>query len=168
MTVPPAGIVPRLLASWVRPAQVLRGLRDMPERALIVILMAALAVFFIAQWPVHARAAHLDPSIPLAARLGGAGLAVMFIMPLLAYALATVSAAVMRLIGRRIDPRHARLALFWALLAVSPVMLLAGLSAGLSGPGVATTLVQALAGIGFVVIWMAGLSALSRGRNDPE
>ena len=54
------------------------------------------------------------------------------------------------------------LALFWALLAVAPAMLLAGLVAGLVGSGPALTVVQALCGIGFVMIWGAGIAALAR------
>ena len=36
---------------------------------------AACALLFVAQWPVHARAAFYDPAMPLEARLGGALLA---------------------------------------------------------------------------------------------
>jgi len=38
------------------------------DRALAT-LLGACVILFIAQWPFHARAAYLDPSIPLEARL---------------------------------------------------------------------------------------------------
>lgn len=158
----PQGILPRVLQSWWAPRRVVRGLADMPDRALVAVLMAAMLIFLIAQTPGHARAAQLDPSVPLDARLGGALMAVMFLMPLLAYGVAALVSGLSRLTGRRLDPRHSRLALFWALLAVSPAMLLAGLVAGLIGPGPALAICQAVAGIGFLVIWGAGISALAR------
>ncbi len=157
-----AGIVPRIVRSWWEPGRVVASLRGLPDRALIAVLMAAMLIFLIAQAPIHARAAHSDPSVPLQARMGGAMLAVLFMMPLLAYALAALASALSRLTSRPVPPQESRLALFWALLAVSPAMLLAGLTAGLVGPGPALGLVRTVAGIGFLVIWGAGLRTLSR------
>ncbi|MTH36564.1 hypothetical protein GL279_18425 [Paracoccus limosus] len=155
------GIVPRIMASWRRPGRVVAGLRGTPDRVLIALLMAAMLVFLIAQAPGHARAAHLDPAVPLQARMGGAILAVLFVMPLLAYALAALVAALSRLTSKPVSGLESRLALFWALLAVSPAMLLAGLTAGLVGPGLPLALTHWLAGLGFLVIWGAGLRALA-------
>lgn len=156
-----AGIVPRIVQSWWAPGRVVTSLRGMPERMLIVILMAAMLIFWVAQAPGHARAAHLDPSVPFDARMGGALLAVMFMMPLLAYALAELVAMLSRLTPWRIASADSRLALFWALLAVAPAMLLSGLTEGFSGPGAALTLTRVVAGLGFLVIWGAGLRALA-------
>lgn len=152
-----SGIVPRIVQSWWAPGRVVASLRGMPDRALIVILMAAMLMFWVAQMPEHARAAQIDPSIPLAGRMAGAAMAVLFMMPLLAYGVAAVVALISRLTPWPIGGCDSRLALFWALLAVVPAMLLAGLTAGLVGPGTALTLVRALAFLGFLVIWGAGL-----------
>lgn len=159
---PRVGILPRIVASWWAPGRVVASLRGLPDRALIAILMAAMLVFLIAQAPEHARAAHLDPTVPLEARMGGAILGVLFLMPLLAYGLAALVSGLSRLTPRPVGPRESRLALFWALLAVSPAMLLAGMTAGLVGPGAALSLTRMVAGIGFLVIWGAGLSVLTR------
>ncbi|SMO52945.1 hypothetical protein [Paracoccus laeviglucosivorans] len=156
-----SGIVPRIVQSWWAPGRVVTSLRGIPDRALVVILMAAMLMFLVAQTPEHARAAHLDPSVPMAARMAGAATAVLFMMPLVAYALAALVAGLSRLTPWRIDPQASRLALFWALLAVAPAMLLAGLTAGLVGPGPALTLTRAVAGLGFLMIWGAGLRAVS-------
>lgn len=156
------GILPRILRSWWAPRAVLRELSGMPERVLLVVLMAAMLVFLIAQAPMHARQAQLDPSVPLDARIGGAALAVMFVMPLLAYALAALVAVLVRATPWRLAPADSRLALFWALLAIAPAMLLWGLVAGLVGPGPAQRLTEALVGIGFLLIWGAGLRELAR------
>ncbi|MDS9468088.1 hypothetical protein RGQ15_10970 [Paracoccus sp. MBLB3053] len=156
------GIVPRIIESWWAPRRVVNSLRGLPDRALIAILMSAMLVFLIAQAPQHARDAYLDPSVPLQARMGGAMLAVMFMMPLLAYGLAALVSLISHIGPRPVDGHASRLALFWALLAVSPAMLLAGLVAGLIGPGPALSLTRAVAGVGFLVIWGAGLSAMTR------
>ena len=151
------GIVPRIVQSWWAPGRVVGSLRGTPERVLIVILMAAMLIFLIAQAPGHARAAHLDPSVPLDARMGGALLAVMFMMPLLAYALAELVAFLSRLTPWRVASQDSRLALFWALLAVAPAMLLQGLVAGFIGQGAQLALVSALVFLAFILIWGAGL-----------
>lgn len=156
------GIVPRVLQSWRHPRRVLRGLRGMPESAMVVVLLAAMLLFFVAQWPFHARAAQMDPSIPLGGRLAGAAVAVIFMMPLLAYAVAALVALLSRWIGHPVAPGDSRLALFWALLAVAPAMLLSGLVAGMIGPGTGLTIVQAATGVAFLVIWGAGLREFSR------
>ena len=129
-------MVPRVLQSWVAPRRVVRGLSAMPEGTKLAVLMAAMLVFLIAQAPANARLAQIDPAVPFQARMGGAMLAVMFMMPVLAYAL--------------------------ALLAVAPAMLLAGLVAGLVGQGPGLTVARAVCGLGFLMIWGAGISALAR------
>ena len=70
-------------------------------------------------------------------------------------------AGLSRLTPRPIAPQDSRLALFWALLAVAPAMLLSGLTEGFAGPGAALTLTRVVAGLGFLVIWGAGLRALA-------
>ncbi len=158
----PQGVLPRVVQSWRSPRRVVRGLADMPDSALLIVLFGAMLIFLIAQAPEHAREAHFDPSVPMGARMGGALLAVMFMMPLIAYGVAALVSGLLRMTRWRLEGRHSRLALFWALLAVAPAMLLSGLVAGFVGPGPALTLTRAAAGIGFVVIWGAGISALAR------
>lgn len=155
------GLLPRVLESWWAPGRVVAGLRGMPEGAMVAVLLAALAIFLIAQAPGHARAAEIDPSVPLEARLIGAGVAVLFLMPLVAYAVAALVSLASRAVRHPITPADSRLALFWALLAIAPVMLLSGLVAGLIGPSPALTVTRAISGLGFLFIWGAGLRALA-------
>jgi hypothetical protein len=158
----PRGIAPRVLQSWWAPREVVRGLSDMPERVKLVVLMTAMLIFLIAQGPQNARLAQIDPEIPFDARMGGSLLAVMFLMPLLAFGLASLLAGLARLTPWRLAAEDSRLALFWALLAVAPAMLLTGLVSGLIGQGVALTICQFVTGIGFLTIWGAGIAALAR------
>ena len=145
--------------SYTRPRQVLRrrtagGARE--DRA-FAILMVGCVVMFVAQWPGLSRAAFEDPSIPLDARLGGALMGWLFIAPLFFYLLAAITHLAARLFGGQGSGFEARMALFWALLAASPLWLLAGLVAGFIGPGIAFNLTGLVAGVAFLGIWTAGL-----------
>lgn len=152
----------RVLRSWWAPRHVVRSMSDIPDRVLLIVLMLAMLITLVAQAPGNARAAQLDPSIPMDARMGGAVLGTIFMMPLLSYAVAGLVSLLSRATPWRVDARESRLALFWALLAASPATLLAGLVAGLIGPGPELTLTRSIAGAGFLFIWCAGLSALAR------
>lgn len=157
-------LVPRILQTWRAPGEAVRGMAGLSEPGLLALLLGTMGVYFVAQWPAHARAAALDPSVPLDARLGGALLATLFMMPLIVMAVAGVAQLVARAFGLRLDGRASRLALVWALAAVAPVMLLQGLVLGFLGPGPAVTAVNLLAGGAFLVFWIAGLRALSQKR----
>lgn len=158
------GLVPRLFQTWVRPRAAVQGLAGLSEGAVLALLLGTMAVYFVAQWPGHARTAALDPTVPMQARLGGALLATMFIMPLAVMALAALAGLAIRVFGGKIEGRHSRIALAWALAAAAPAMLLAGLVQGMIGPGSALTLVRAVAGAAFVIFWAAGLRAFTRQR----
>lgn len=164
------GVIPRIFLSWRAPGRAVRGMLGVSEPALLALLLGTMAIYFVGQWPGHARAAALDPSVPLQARLGGALMATMFLMPLVVMAAALVAGVVARALGLAIDGYRSRLALIWALAATTPAMLLTGLVQGLIGPGPALRLVQAVAGAAFLIFWIAGLLALGRtdnpGRKD--
>lgn len=155
-------MLPRIMQSWWAPRRVVRGLAGMPESAKLMMLMIALVIHLIAQAPGNARAAQLDPSVPLDARMGGSLLAVMFLMPLVAYAVAAIVALLSRLTPWRLSQEDSRLTLFWALMAVTPAVLLSGLVKGFIGSGVEYMATQVLSGAGFIWIWGAGISALAR------
>ncbi|MFC2967367.1 YIP1 family protein [Acidimangrovimonas pyrenivorans] len=147
--------------SYRAPGRVVRrklanGQRE--ERALAT-LMGACGMAFVAQWPALARAAHLNPDVPLDARMGGALMGAIFLLPLLAYGLAALSHLVAKAMGGQGGWFGARLALFWALLAISPLMLLQGLVAGLVGPGPALSAVGFVVLAGFLWLWLGGLRA---------
>lgn len=156
--------MPRILQTWRAPGAAVRGMAGLSEAGLLALLLGTMGIYFVAQWPVHARAAALDPSRPLDVRLAGALLATLFIMPLIVMAVAALARLVARAFGLRLDGYGSRLALVWALAAVAPVMLLQGLTLGLLGPGPAVAAVNLLAGGAFLVFWVAGLRALSQKR----
>ncbi len=147
-----------ITATYRGPSRVMRRLLDMGQREdrALAILMAACAVVFIAQMPRLAREAHLTGQ-ELNMLLGGALLGWLIIAPLGLYSIAALSHLVARLFGGRGNWYGARLALFWSLLASSPLLLLYGLVAGFIGPG------PALSGVGllwvgvFFWFWISGL-----------
>ncbi|MCF3594230.1 YIP1 family protein [Rhodobacteraceae bacterium LMO-12] len=153
-----------IVATYGGPRRVVRrilqaGVRE--ERAL-VILMAGCVVVFVAQWPRLARQAH-EHGQELNPLLGGALFAWLFVMPLVLYTLALISHWVLRILGGKGQPFGARIALFWALLASGPIMLLWGLTAGFVGPGSALTLVGVIWIAVFLWVWFSGLTEVWRG-----
>lgn len=154
-----------ILRSYRAPRRVLRrhlaaGRRE--DRALLFLVLACLLIF-VAQWPAMSHAAQIDPTVPLQARIGGAIMGVLFVLPLLSYALAFLIWLVVRLFGP-ISAYGARLAFFWAMLAVSPLMLAqAALLSALGGEAAQLFGLVVLAA--FLGILIAGLrAALDAGR----
>ncbi|MBK5934264.1 hypothetical protein C8N32_10210 [Rhodovulum imhoffii] len=149
-----------VLSTWRNPRAAMRrqlaaGQRE--DRAIVYLMVACLLVF-VSQWPGLARQAYHDPEIPLDARIGGALMAWMFLAPLIFYGLAAVSHLVSRAFGGQGTWYSARLALFWSLLAVSPVWLLHGLVAGFIGAGAALGLVATVLAVAFLAIWLLSLA----------
>ena len=95
-------------------------------------------------------------------RLVGAGLGLLALIPVL-YLVAAISRWIARIRGGQGSHYGARMALFAALVTVSPAMLLQGLVAGLIGPGPQLTLVGILVIVGFLWIWMSMLIEAERG-----
>ncbi|MEL6449811.1 MAG: YIP1 family protein [Pseudomonadota bacterium] len=134
------------------------------EDRVLYILLAACVVIFVAQMPYQSREAYLDDSVPLQARLYWSAFLWIFIFPLFAYAFAGVVWLVSRVMPRPPSGYEIRVALFWALLASTPLVLLWGLTAGFVGPGPSLQLVGLLWAAVFAWFWIAGtLAARKRG-----
>lgn len=145
-----------MLRAWRDPRGVLRarlahGVRE--DRALATVMGASFLIF-VAQWPRMSREAYLDPSVPLDARMGGALLGIVFLLPLMLYVVAAASHLLAKAVGGRGTWFGARLALFWAMLATAPAMLFHGLIAGFVGPGAASSVVGLLVLAGFLYLWV--------------
>jgi len=156
-----------ILRSWRGPrAMTRRQLDRATEGRALAFLMGALVLVFVAQWPRLARAAELDPSIPFDARAGGALVGIVFFMPLVFYGLAALSHLVARAMGGQGSWQGARVALFWSLLATSPLFLLDGLVGGIIGPGPQQTLTGVLVAAGFLGHW--GLALVEAETSRPS
>jgi len=152
-----------IAATYRGPGRVVRRLLQMGQREdrALAFLMAGCVLVFVAQMPRLARQAH-ETGQELNMLMGASLLAWVIFAPLLIYAIAALSHVVARLVGGRGDWYGARLALFWALLAAAPVLLLHGLVAGLIGPGTALDTVGGLALGVFLWFWLAGLRQAER------
>jgi hypothetical protein len=151
-----------IAGTWVAPRRVAARLLAKPpsEARMLAWLMLGLVLFLGARLPGLARQAHLsDGTLPFAGLVAGTALGSLVFAPLLFYGLAALGGLAARAFGAAVPGWAARAALFWAVLAVSPAMLLAGLVAGFADPGPVTTLTGTLAGAAFLVFWVAGLRA---------
>lgn len=153
------GVASDILASYRAPRRVMRrhlaaGPRE--DRSLFF-LMLGCALIFVGQWPRLMRLAAEQGEVPFQALLGGALLGWLFLAPLFLYALAALSHLLARGLGGRGSFAGARLALFWALLAATPLWLLNGLVAGMAGGGPVLAVSGAVALAGFLAIWFLSL-----------
>lgn len=163
-------VTTEIIRAWRAPRAAIRRQLDGGEnegRALIYLMVSCL-LFFVAQWPRLSREAFLDPEIPLDVRIGGALMGWIFIAPLLFYAVAALSHLVSTLAGGRGSFFGARLALFWSLLVVSPVVLLLGLVAGFIGAGAAANATSLLLMMAFLYIWGSSLMEAERPAPEPS
>ena len=154
-----------IMDSWRAPRRVVRQHLQRPrsEAFLFTFLFTFLLVSFIAQWPVAARLSHMQPEVPIEQRMFGFALGLFALVMPLAYALAALSRLVAALMGGQGSWYSARLALFWAMLAVTPLMLLNGLVAGFIGQGAPATVVGVLVLLGFLYLWISMLIEAERG-----
>ena len=153
-----------LVATWRRPRAVLRQhlARGRSEAFAFTFLLVFLIHAFIAQWPVAAREAYLAGEPTALPRILPRAYAVLATIPLW-YGLAALGHLVARAFGGQGSWYAARLALFWALATVGPLMLLYGLVGGMIGPGPALTLVTLALGAAFLWLWATLLHEAERG-----
>ncbi|MFO1202893.1 MAG: YIP1 family protein [Tabrizicola sp.] len=153
-----------LVATWARPRAILRQhlARGRSEPFAVSFLLIFLLLAFVAQWPAAAREAHLAGEASALPRILPRAFAVLATIPVW-YGLAAVSRLVAGALGGQGTWCSARIALFWALAAIGPLMLLQGLVAGMIGPGPALTTVTVLIGAGFLWLWLTLLHEAERG-----
>jgi hypothetical protein len=146
-----------ILASWRRPRTVVRGLlaRGATEAFAFSLLATFLILAFVAQWPQAARQAHLTET-PLPPLLLARALGLLATIPAW-YLLAALGHLVARAFGGRGTWLGARLALFWALVATAPLVLLSGLVAGMIGGAQASAMGLVVAA-GFLFQWINALT----------
>ncbi|MEM1365306.1 MAG: YIP1 family protein [Pseudomonadota bacterium] len=130
------------------------GVRE--DRALIYLMLSCVLIF-VGQWPSLMRASYLDPDIPLDARLGGALMGWIVMAPLGLYFIAGVAHILARIFGGRGSWFTARVAIFWGLLAASPLWMLSGLTEGFIGESPATDLVAAIVLGVTLLFWGLGM-----------
>lgn len=153
-----------LVATWTAPRAALRRhlARGVSEPFAFSLLLVFLILAFVGQWPVAAREAHLAGEASSLPRILPRALAVLATIPLW-YGLAALGHLVARALGGQGGWYGARIACFWALACVGPLMLLQGLVAGMIGPGPALLLVSLATGGAFLWLWLTMLHEAEKG-----
>ncbi len=152
-----------IVQTYRRPGEVIarRAFGVPREDRAIALVMGACALMFAAQLPKLSRQAHLTGE-DLNVLMGASLMGLIFVAPLLFYLLAFVTYVIGRALGGQGSAFQHRLALFWSLLAASPLALLNGLVAGFVGPGAQLTAVGALWFAAFMWFWSSGLWHVSK------
>ncbi len=148
-----------IAATYRRPRAVVGAkIATAREDLALAYVMLGCGLVFVGQWPRLQREATLSGA-DLQPLVGAALFAWVFAAPVLLYLLAWLVQHAARALRRPVSAFGSRMALFWALVAASPLWLLNGLVAGLVGPGPALTAVGALAAGAFAWFWGVGLAA---------
>lgn len=158
-------ITTEIFRTYRAPRATMRRLLEGGQREdrAIAYLMAACVVTFVGQWPRLQREATLNPEgPPLEALISGALMGWVFVVPLMAYGVAAVSHLLARLFGGQGTWWGARVALFWSMLAISPMMLLTGLVAGFVGEGPQLGVTGLATVLAFCAIWVISLVEAER------
>ena len=148
-----------ILRSWRGPGPVVARQLAGPRREdrAFAILLAGCLLVFVGALPKLARDAALSGE----GFLQDATYAFfgwMVVWPLAFYGIAALTA----LVVPRLTLYGARMALFWALLASAPAMLLYGLAVGLAGPGPGPQAAGLVWLLAFGWFWIAGIRAARR------
>lgn len=157
-------VTTEILRSYRAPRAVMRGLLasasrdDRPEARALVYLLLGCFIIFVAQlpglWVLDMPATDAPPREALVAiTLFGW----MFVWPLLFYLLAALSHLAARLFGGQGSYARARLALFWSVLAVAPLMLVRGVIEAMGGQGPALAAADSLIALAFCALWALSL-----------
>lgn len=152
-----------IVESWGRPRAVVRRLLDRgaSEPFAFSLLVTFVILAFTATAPNLAREAYLFPETPLGQRLFAAALGLLATIPLW-YLLAALGHQVARAFGGKGSYFGGRLALFWALVVVSPAMLVQGLVQGLLGATTASIVAGLLVAAAFLMFWTMMLREVER------
>ena len=171
-----------IFRAWLHPRRVMarRFAQGPDERIAFVYLAVATLLGFVAQLPglvrlsrqsdpafeaqITSEAQRVGVAIPtdmtdakFEALFSGALMGWIFIVPLALYIVAFLTHQVARLAGGRGTGLRARIALFWSMLAITPAMLLLGLTSGFVGPGPAQAIVGTVTLCAFIWIWLNSL-----------
>ncbi|SHK10867.1 hypothetical protein SAMN05444000_11930 [Shimia gijangensis] len=151
-------VIGDMLSSYGGPHKVVaRHLAMGPrEDRALAILMAGCVLLFVSSWPYNARVAHFE-GVDIGPLIGGSLFGLLFLAPLGFYLIAAIVSLVLGLFGWTGGAYASRLALFWALLASSPLILLHGLTRGFLGPGMQEQIVGLIWFVVFMWFWMSGL-----------
>ncbi|MDE2788936.1 MAG: YIP1 family protein [Paracoccaceae bacterium] len=127
--------------------------RHVGEERILFYGILACFLTFVARLPVIAQANTGPDAPPLEAVIAGQFAVSLLMAPLLLYALAAVSHLLARSVGGAGGWRESRLALFWAVLASTPMVLVAGIVAVVANRYLSTAFLTLVAAL-FIAYWI--------------
>lgn len=120
----------------------------------MVYLLLGCFIVFVSQVPgIVSFEMPAEDAPPRDAVLGITFFMWLFVWPLLFYLLAALSHLAARLFGGRGSFASARIALFWTVLSVAPLMLIRAGVAAFGGQGAPVMLIDSLVAFAFCTIW---------------
>ncbi|WP_116131597.1 YIP1 family protein [Tropicimonas sp. IMCC34043] len=157
-------VTSEILRSYRAPRKVMRRLLaaaerdDRPEARALAYLFLGCLIIFLSQLPslVSFHAVSADAP-PVEALVGVTFFSWMFVWPLLFYLLAAIVHLIARAFGGKGSFSRARVALFWTVLAVSPLMLLRGAVESVAGQGGALAVLDGAIALAFCALWAVSL-----------
>lgn len=160
-------VIRDILATYKGPGRVVARRLAMGQREdrAIAILMAGCILVYVSYWPTLSRQAYLDGE-DLEMLMTNALFSWVFLAPLILYVAAFLSHLGAKAIRGKGTGYGSRLALFWAILASAPLLLLHGLVAGFIGPSLQQQIVGFLWFAAFSWFWIAGFFAVHWGAQD--
>jgi hypothetical protein len=151
-----------IVASWRQPRAVVRRLlAQRSEPFAFALLVTGLILLWVSLAPFLAREAYFQPDQPLTQRLLAAALAMAATVPFW-YLLAAIGHLVARMMGGQGSWYGARVALFWALVATAPALLVSGLVRGMIGLGAAANVTGSITAMVFLLFWAVMLAEAER------
>jgi len=126
-------------------------------------LVSACLLFFLARLPLLSREAHLNPEMPqLESIIGGVLIGSLFIAPLVLYSIAALSCLFLRVKFKMLNWMDSRVAFFWSLLAVTPLVLLRGILGGFLESNLILNLASILIFFYFLYVWASCTSIITK------
>lgn len=155
-----------IVLTYINPAAVMhrkiaRGLRE--EQLLAYVFLASLITFLIRAPSLIAFHRAGQTGTPLATEIGGMFITTMLFGPLFYYALAAIAHLIARKLGGKGDWQKARLALFWTILAMQPLVIAYIYLLALVSPGWIPMLLTTGVFAFFLWTWGRGMAATEAG-----
>ena len=133
-------------------------LRTDSEGKALALVFTGCIFLFLAQLPdLVGPGASSWPQPSLTALAAARVFGALLLAPLVFYAVAAISGLVARILGRSISWRHARVSLFWAVLAVSPAAMLSALARNFLGGSILVNSFPWILLALFLLFWTCGL-----------
>ena len=133
-------------------------MRTDSEGKAFALVFTGCVILFLAQLPdLVGPGASTGTQPSLTALATARVIGALLLAPLVFYAVAGVSGLVARLLGRSIGWRHARVSLFWAVLAVSPAAMLLALARNFLGGSILVDSFPWILMALFLLFWVCGL-----------